>query len=348
MVAALAAAVTTVPVSSAVPEPPAWQSQGAAAPRRGRIGALDVVRGAALAGMATYHFVWDLHSLRLTDVDPGRSAGWHALGQLVAGLFLTLSGFGLTLARAQGRAWIAALKRLLVIGAAAAAVTAVSWAVAPDAVITFGILHCIAVTNLLALGLMRLGSGPLVGLAIGAGIAPLLVQVPGIPSWTGLSGAEPATLDFRPVLPWLAPVLLGMVAGRTRLVMTLGRWPNASWLSRGFAWAGRRSLAIYLLHQPLLIATLTLLAQPGASEAELARTLRLAPQATAFLQRCRLTCESTGGDGSLCAASCDCVLTGSISRSDATPTSSLRLWFRPAFPVSEAIAACRNSRDGAD
>jgi len=76
--------------------------------------------------------------------------------------------------------------------------------------------------------------------------------------WIGFMAAKPVTEDYVPLFPWMGVLFLGIALGhllvRTdfRAIMSLAPLPR--WL----AFLGRHSLAIYLLHQPLLFALLWL------------------------------------------------------------------------------------------
>jgi uncharacterized membrane protein len=72
---------------------------------------------------------------------------------------------------------------------------------------------------------------------------------------------KPATEDYVPLLPWFGLVLIGLWLGR----WAVGAWPGA-WnaalagaAGRSLAWAGRHSLAVYMLHQPILFTGFYLL-----------------------------------------------------------------------------------------
>ena len=73
--------------------------------------------------------------------------------------------------------------------------------------------------------------------------------------WTGLAPDRPLTADFEPFFPWFAPFLAGLATGR--LLSWANLWPRLALpdtaLVRRLAWPGRHSLAIYLVHQPVLI-----------------------------------------------------------------------------------------------
>jgi len=147
------------------------------------------------------------------------------------------------------------------IAACAAAATVGSYILFPARYIFFGILHCIAVASVLALPLLR---RPRVALAAGlaivaAGLAlasPLFDQR--ALAWLGFTTMKPATEDYVPLAPWAGVVLIGIAAGhalvvsRFRAVAPLARAPR--WL----AWLGRHSLAVYMVHQPVLLGLLWL------------------------------------------------------------------------------------------
>ena len=64
-----------------------------------------------------------------------------------------------------------------------------------------------------------------------------------------------------PLLPWLGVVLLGMALGSrlSRAPVTATTAPSRA--GKGLAWLGRHSLLIYLLHQPLLMGVIGLIAE---------------------------------------------------------------------------------------
>ena len=265
----------------------------------GRVVVVDVARGLALCGMGLFHFDWDLAFLHWRETGPESSLAWIILGHVVAGAFLALSGFSLVLAEPKGT--IAALRRLALLTGAALTITLVTRQLFPQDYIFFGILHCMAVTNLVALILLRM---PVVPLLIGAAVAaaaPFVLASGWIDGpawwWLGLGRSLPRTLDYRPVLPWLSCVLAGVAAAR--LCPGLPRGSPRSIVMRGLAWAGRHSLPLYLLHQPLLLGLLTLITlihpPPPVNEA------------AAFMRECRAGCIASGAGAEGCEAACECV-----------------------------------------
>ena len=308
-----------------------------------RLAWVDMLRGIALMGMFAYHAAWDLHAFAVTQTDPGQDEGWRLLGRGVAGLFLALSGFGLSLAARHGSSMRSTALRLGRIAAAAAVVSLATRVAVPEAPIWFGILHCIVVTNVLALAMQPLPSSVLLAVAACATAAPFALHGAIGPGWAwiGLAAREPATLDLRPILPWLAPVLVGVVLGRT----ALATMPDPAWLpasiNRTFAWAGRRSLLVYLCHQPLMIAVLVMIAGTTPQRGQSSEALRNPEQAAAFLQQCQKACSANGGDDAFCRSTCHCVLTSAVNGSAGARSPSI---FNNAMPdLNAAVALCRRA-----
>jgi len=230
-----------------------------------RILAIDLARTAALAGMALFHFVFDLELFG--HLPPGALAmpgPWAIFARGVAASFLFLAGVSLVLAHGRGIRWPAFLSRLAVLAAAALAITLVTWLAMPGEFIFFGILHAIALFSVIGLLFLRLP--PIVTLSIAAGVfaLPFLWTSPAFDTpwllWLGLSPSLPRAMDFEPLFPWLAPFLLGMAAARiagSAGLLTPPRDPPAPMLRR-LAWPGRHSLAVYLLHQPVLLGSVWL------------------------------------------------------------------------------------------
>ncbi len=79
--------------------------------------------------------------------------------------------------------------------------------------------------------------------------------------WVGFATVKPITEDYVPLFPWTGVMLVGigfgqmLVRNRFRAIAPLARLP------RVFEWLGRHSLAVYMLHQPLLLGMLFLAAR---------------------------------------------------------------------------------------
>lgn len=230
-----------------------------------RILSLDIARSAAFVGMAIYHFTFDLEMFGYIAPGTSVSGGWAIFARVIAGSFLFLVGVSLYLAHGNGIRWRPFLRRLAMVAAAAALITAATRYAMPDSYIFFGILHSITVASLLGLLFLRLPA--LLALAAAALIvfakpylqngwfdAPVLAAL-GLTTWPVRS------VDFVPVFPWFAATLAGIGAAKIGRAagfwQWLGQWGDGnSRFGRIAAWPGRHSLVLYLVHQPVLIASL--------------------------------------------------------------------------------------------
>ena len=223
---------------------------------------VDVVRGLALVAMISYHACWFAADGKLVVLDL-QALGWRIYQWSIAGTFLLLVGVSLVLARGGGAGRIA--RRLLKIGAAALVVTVTSVVLDPGRVVTFGILHNIALSSLLAQPVLGLGGWNLVLGSVLVAI-PTTVHVAPLShpllSWTGLGPRPGAPFDYQPLLPWFGVVLWGVALG-TLLVGPRGTsllsWKSSSAGARALALLGRHSLFVYMAHVPILLLTVTLL-----------------------------------------------------------------------------------------
>lgn len=233
-----------------------------------RLASLDALRGLALLAMAAFHFVFDLSHFGLVHQDFYHDPFWLHARTLILSSFLFLAGISLALARNRADATAGFWRRVLRVGAAATLVSVGSWLAFPASWIYFGVLHFLVLASLIAWPILSLGPWSLL-----AAVAVLLLanawSFPAFATpwlnWIGLAPEKPITEDYVPLIPWLALVLLGILAAK------LGSGALPAWLARqnartpaSLAWLGRHSLAFYLLHQPVFFAGLTLLRR-GAS-----------------------------------------------------------------------------------
>jgi uncharacterized membrane protein len=269
-----------------------------------RLPGIDVLRGVAVAAMIVYHFTWDIRYFGFIQTDVVNHPFWHNFARAIAGSFLLLSGVSLALMTQSGFDRAKFLRRFGIIAGAALLVTVATYLTMPNAFIFFGILHCIALSSLLALPFLRLPV--IVVLAVAAMVLamPLIVSHAvfdqPLLQWIGLGTMLPITNDYVPVFPWFGVALVGVA---------LGRWLAASppaWLrsdSEGAAAvtarAGRLSLPIYLIHQPVLMALV------GA--ASLAMPLSGPDKNTLdFRAACFDSCVKAGGAADFCPRYCAC------------------------------------------
>lgn len=225
---------------------------------------LDALRGLAIVWMVGFHFSFDLnHFGWLTPAqDFYRDPIWTRQRTLIVGLFLLCAGMGQALALAAGQGWPRFWRRWAQVAACALLVSLGSMIMFPRSWISFGVLHGIALMLLITRAL-----GPrmsLTGWVLGGAVAlalPWFIQHAWFDTrwtnWIGLVTRKPITEDYVPLLPWLGILWWGVA---------LGQWMHShrpAWLGGAMpkaagplVWLGQRPLAIYMLHQPLLIGGL--------------------------------------------------------------------------------------------
>ncbi len=273
-----------------------------------RLAVIDLARGVAIVAMVIYHTAFDLSDNGLIATNVIEDLRWKVFARLIAGTFLVLVGIGLVLATRSGFNRAAYLRRLGLIVGGAALVSLGTWWFDPSTFVFFGILHEIAAASVLALPFLLLPSWIVAVAAAAIVAAPwfLTSSVFEQPAlwWVGLSPEPPVTVDYVPVLPWFGIVLAGIVIGRAVVHYqdTLAAWRPRDVVSRTLMVAARWSLAIYLIHQPLIVGAMHLL-------------LTVAPPSEAFLRdrfvgQCTMSCASKSRDGPTCTALCGCLFDG--------------------------------------
>ena len=275
--------------------------------RGSRLAAIDIVRGAAIVAMVVYHTAFDLSSFRLIATDVPSDLGWKIFARLIAGTFLFLVGVNLVLASAHGIQWPAYLRRLALIVGAAALVTLGTWWFDPGTFVFFGILHAIAAASVLALPFLRLPSVVVAAaaaffLALPWYFNASLFDTPAL-LWVGLSTVPPVSVDYVPIFPWFGVVLAGIVGGRfvAEHRAHIALWRPGGVPARWLSFAGRWSLLIYVVHQPLIVGALSLAAPLLPANETVARSN--------FMGECRSACLADR-DAPTCEAFCGCMFDG--------------------------------------
>ncbi|MDS7597060.1 DUF1624 domain-containing protein [Agrobacterium tumefaciens] len=272
---------------------------------KGRIGGLDTLRGVALLAMASYHFTWDLELFGYIEPGTATTGLWKLYARAIASSFLFLAGFSLFLAHGKGMNWPSFNKRFAMVAGSAMLITVATVFAFPDSFIFFGILHNIAAASLV--GLLFLRAPAIVALiaAVVAAAIPFYVQSEAFDSrwlaWIGLATIPPRSNDYVPLLPWLAPFLLGMAFSKIAVPRGwLDRFRKPSAPKNLLALAGRHSLLFYLVHQPLLLGIVyiaSLIAPPPPVD-----------QVELYKSSCEKSCVEQPNGLELCQRFCGCTL----------------------------------------
>ena len=230
--------------------------------RRTRIWEIDFLRGLAIVLMVGYHLLYDLGEFRGVERFLGfstdlSSAAYTRAQLFFAALFVVLSGISSTLSRNNTRRGL----RLLLVSLA---VTAVTYVFDPASAVWFGILQLLAV-SIFVYGAAFAGAGATVCAAAGAAVVGLGAALPALTKtiavrtdWLlplGIHRPSFTSFDYFPLVPWLGVFLIGAALGKSVYAAgeSLLPWALPETLVNA---AGRRSLLIYLVHQPLIMGVL--------------------------------------------------------------------------------------------
>lgn len=228
----------------------------------GRIWEIDFLRGLSIILMVFYHVGYDLSELAgiktLLGIEINLSSIFLLVAQyFFAGLFIILCGISSTLSRGN-------IRRALKLLGVAVIITAATIIYNSSSAIHFGILHCLGIC-ILVYGLMFEKSKPSACAAAAAivfglsvALALFMRNVPVRFNWLlplGISSNTYTSLDYFPLFPWLGVYLAGAALGKS--IYSQKRGLIQKRLPETFInTAGRHSLLIYVVHQPVIIAIL--------------------------------------------------------------------------------------------
>ncbi len=211
---------------------------------------LDAWRGLALLFMIAFH-AWYLlrqwYGYRFWGSE-SELVGW--IGGAAAVSFFLVSGVttGLTFDRLRAAAvppvsiLAKFVRRSVRIWLAALVITVVTFLVVPAETVWFGTLHFLAVGNLILSASLLLFPGRRQILP------PLAVMILASSYWIKVPTAP--SLDYYPLLPWMAALFCGAWLGTNRGLTLAIPFPRKMAV---LAWLGRNSLIIYLGHIPALM-----------------------------------------------------------------------------------------------
>jgi uncharacterized membrane protein len=225
---------------------------------QGRITSVDAARGAAIVMMVAYHVFFDIRYFGIAQVGIGQFP--LSLLQMATGtLFVLIAGVSLTLSERKNKEGYAHhVKRAAMLGAVALLITIATWVYPHDGFIQFGIIHMIALSSLIAPLFFRLGwmNAVLGALIVLAGTQLSMTADTHWLFWLGINDPGYHALDNYPMLPWFGVVLIGIWLGQS--LFPAGTAKSAVRLpgEAALALLGRNSLAIYLVHQPVLVGTI--------------------------------------------------------------------------------------------
>lgn len=250
-----------------------------AAPKSGRIYLMDELRGFAVFCMIFYHGFYTLGFLYNINLGAFFFRFFMPAEPFFAGLFMFISGIACNLSHSN-------LSRGLKLLALALGVTLVTWIFVPADIITFGILHFLAVCMILTglfkpvLDRYRFSWIPVavcavlfvftkdleIGyLGLTKSLCFALPQALYTSNWLaplGFHNSAFASADYFPLFPWVFVYTAGVFVGK---LAKAGRFPAAVYPSRvpPLSWMGRHALILYLVHQPVIYGVCMLVSWVG-------------------------------------------------------------------------------------
>lgn len=245
---------------------------------QGRIYEIDILRSLAIIAMCFFHLMFDLEVYYGFNINTSSGFIFYA-GRASAIAFMLVSGISTSFATHQFR-------RVLQVFAAAMLVTLASIPTMGQNYIRFGILHFFASAMLIKAVWDRLVKKTSLKILLNIGLAAISFYLGTVVENIFVStplllpfGIRPygfTSFDYYPLFPWMGYFAIGIVLGfalyknkksllpflSSEEVDEKGRCKPAVF-ARPFVFLGRHSLIIYLVHQPLFLGILFLLARAG-------------------------------------------------------------------------------------
>lgn len=231
-----------------------------------RLWELDFLRGIAILLVIAFHVFYDLKYFFGVLGDDPVSGFWRFEQKLAAVSFIMLAGVAGALIgqRYSGKeVWRKNGLRAARLISLGMVITLATGLFNKSMTVWFGILHFLGTAILLTTPLLRfrwvnvaLGLAALSGGVVLAGLRAETAW--GLP--LGLRPFGFQSFDYYPLLPWFGVLLFGIAAGNGLYPSgeaKIKRPPHA--VEKPLIFLGKHSLAIYLLHQPLILGLLTVL-----------------------------------------------------------------------------------------
>jgi len=230
---------------------------------------IDFFRGISIILMIIFNYSFALSYLNIYTLNDGFFY-WYVFPRLIASMFIFIAGLSLTLMHHQIKKSREIYKKFFLRGlkifGCGVLITAITYLTFPEAFIIFGILHFIGISIILGSFFLKFKK---LNLLLG-----LLIIISGFflqnfrfdfswLLWLGFIPRNFYTFDYFPILPWFGVTLLGLFFGNLLYKDGKRRFKikDISDVSvvRFLSFLGRKSLTIYLFHQPLLILLLLIL-----------------------------------------------------------------------------------------
>lgn len=219
--------------------------------KRERYRFLDEIRGFLLLNIIAYHMIWDFNYIFGFEWEWYRGTPGAIWQFLSCCGFILLSGYCWQMGKHQ-------LRRGIEIFGAGLVITIVTIMVMPDCKVIFGVLTFLGSAMMLLIPLSKILNkippvlGAMVSLFLFAVFYPVNI------GYLGFTESEFFSTDYFSILPWIFLYITGYFVYKIRMKKECLKWEKKG-ICPPFAWLGRHSLIIYLLHQPVIYGICILL-----------------------------------------------------------------------------------------
>jgi uncharacterized membrane protein len=223
-----------------------------------RIHGLDTFRGFAIFLMIIYHFIYDLTDFGFIELKMNSTLSILIFRYTIITMFLFAVGVSLALVHGKTVNHYSLKKRILLLTLSAILVSATTYLLFPKHWIFFGILHCVLVSTLVTIPLLKYPKFNLILVPLiffgwltdhlNFHFLYLLLQEP-------LNLPTHFSLDRIPLFPWLSVILLGTLVTHYKIhhkIFNINILNKETKVHKLLKVMGRHSLVIYLIHQPIM------------------------------------------------------------------------------------------------
>jgi len=218
-----------------------------------RIWEVDFLRVVAIVLMVIFHTVYDLNEFVSINIDYLRGF-WYWEGKVSALLFIFLSGISSGFSKNTVKRGITVLLFAMII-------TLFSYIFFREQYIRFGILHFLGTGMILFPLLKKMNNIFLLAIAsvisfaaipVKSALADTSLLLPFGVMYRGFT-----TLDYYPLIPYLSVFILGILAYKIYYYKRQSIF-KFSYVNEYISMISKNSLAIYLIHQPVIIGVIYL------------------------------------------------------------------------------------------
>lgn len=219
------------------------------------------MRGIAIITMVVFHIVFDLQYFGVFEVNVN-DLFWIIFRDSIFSSFFLLVGISLTLSYSKNRPFTHFLLRGIKIFCWGLLITLATLLFIDQGFIYFGVLHFIGVSIIISYPLLKLKHLNLL-IALGIfgiwlAIANLTFDFPWL-LWLGLKPHVFYSLDYFPLIPYFAIILIGIFLGNTFYKNNKRQYKLPEYNIKPIEYLGKNALVIYLIHQPLIILFISLI-----------------------------------------------------------------------------------------